>query len=150
MSEARPATPLWIRITLFLSLAVNLLIVGLVLGVLISRGPPSRDAPPPGAVYFRALEAEDRRAISRAMRAEWRAVGRPKGPNLAGVVALLRAEPFDRAALESAVAAQNAQGDLLRAAGQKALLDRIAEMTPAERQAYALRLETARGTRGTP
>ncbi|MEO0678101.1 MAG: hypothetical protein AAFZ02_11155, partial [Pseudomonadota bacterium] len=62
------------RVLLYLSLAVNLLVVGLVVGALVSGGEKLRDRRPPSAgeagfgPVFAALEPEDRRA-SRAGRA---------------------------------------------------------------------------------
>ena len=61
---AAPGTKPWLRVVLGLSLMLNLLIVGLVLGAVIRFGGPGERPPPPtGVAMFRALPSDDRRAM---------------------------------------------------------------------------------------
>lgn len=71
-------SPTWMRIALVASLAVNLLIVGMVVGTVASGGGPGqgrdavRDAG--GSPFVRALEPKDRRGVLRGMVSERRAL----------------------------------------------------------------------------
>jgi len=53
----------------------------------------------------------------------------------------LKTEPFDRAAAESILQRQSDIADQRRKAGERALLNRLEAMTPAERAAFVERLE---------
>ena len=134
-------TPRAIKWVLFASLAVNLLILGAIVGLWINEGPPRRDRGPESFAFIRALEPADRRALGREMRA--RDLRRAARGNAADAVALLRADPFDRSAFETFLAGEAARRDRVRTIGQAALAARIAAMTAAERQAYADRLDAA-------
>ena len=106
-------TPRAIKWVLFASLAVNLLILGAIVGLWINEGPPRRDRGPESFAFILALEPADRRALGREMRA--------------------REDPFDRLAFETFLAAEAARRDRVRSIGQAALTARIAAMTAAER-----------------
>ena len=142
----RRPTARWLRLTLFLSLALNLAMLGLIGGAVLAQRKP--DGPPPDRLvrdlglgpYLRALSPADRRAIAetayasgdrlRGYRSTLRAAFRDS-------LALLRSDPFDRAAFADSLARQAAVADRGRALGQTLLVDRIAAMTAAERAALA-------------
>lgn len=162
MSEASPPPPepaprrsgRWLAVALVISVGLNLLVAGFVAGALLSR--EARDGrPAPAALardlglgpYVAALSPSDRRAIGRAVRAEIRAQGAPDRGRIeirrsfAGVLAALRAEPFDEGALADLLAAQVERAESRRRLGQEAFVAQLAEMTPQERRAFADRLE---------
>ena len=134
----------WVRGLLFASLALNLLIAGLAVGVVL-KGPPRHASPEQGPAlpYTRAFDEDQRRTLRRAFRGEMtRRAGR--GDVLADynrALALLRADPFDAAALRDALKKQHMRADSRRTRGQEILLDMLGSLSVEERQAYADRLE---------
>lgn len=145
----RKATSGWIKLLLFVSLALNLAVAGLAIGAVLrhdgmrDRGAMRSDQF--GGPYTGALSRDDRRAIWREMRA-MQAEGRPTRADIRAdfdaVVQALRAEPFDPAAVEIIVERQFQAGLERQQIGQDLLLRRIAQMSRAERAAFAERLET--------
>ena len=142
----RPRTPMWIRILLGVSLALNLLVLGLVGGAMLRFGGPEGMRPPPrtvGAALFRELPREDRNALltrSNGTHDDRRA--RQKADALA-VSAAMRATPFDTEALEAILDAQAMHRAGFQKSVQQAWLTRVANMNDAQRFAYADRLEHA-------
>ena len=142
-----PAAPRWMRVGLVLSLALNLLILSLIAGLILSgRGP----AGAPRGVEFasgpmlEALDFADRRAVGRALResGEARRIGREARQAMLGeMAALIRAEPFDPAALEALLETQAERGRRLQTLARAAYLARLEDLTPEARNAYADRLE---------
>jgi hypothetical protein len=139
-----------VKIALGLSLAVNLLIVGLVVGALFAVGPGrSRDDDPrlrtlglgPFAI---ALSRQDRAAvIDRIDRDALSRERRALGASLLQLRDALLAEPFDKAAAEAALVRSRAASEAAQGHGHAALLDQIATMTLAERTELAERLGRA-------
>lgn len=127
------------------SLALNLLVIGAAVGLLISGGP--RDT---GGRYdltvgplIRALEAPQRDALRGALRdsnAFRPADRRAMREDMARLADILRTEPYDPGAFDAVVTRQR---DRLRAGQEAARLavgEIVADMSPAERSAYAARL----------
>lgn len=147
-SPPRSGLPRGLRWLLIASLALNLLVAGLVVGALAREGGPGA-RPRPAELslgpFARALEPEDRRAVLRSLgdhRPDLRPLGRQDRAALfAEVMAALRAEPFDRARAAAALAEQSARVAEVERAVRDALLARLAAMTAAERAAFADRLE---------
>lgn len=138
----------WIKVVLFVSLALNLAVAGLAIGAGL-RHDDMRDRSSVrgdqfGGPYTGALSREDRRAIWREMRA-MHAEGRPTRADIRAdfdaVVLALRAEPFDPSAVQVIVERQFQAGLERQQIGQELLLQRIARMEPAARAAFADRLE---------
>lgn len=138
-----------LKIALAVSLALNLAIVGLVAGVALGRDGPGRDGPPrlhsmglgPFAL---ALSREDRDRLrdrigtqADGMQSDRRAIGMA----LREVQAALRAQPFDRAAAEAALARSRMASEALQARGHGALLDYLEQMTAEDRAELANTLE---------
>lgn len=149
MPGAPPAAgaPRWMRVLLVVSLALNLLVAGVVVGQLVfdddhGRGPrPVEIALGP---FARAMDAGDRRAILESLRSnsDLRPLSRDQRAAAFGeIVTTLRVEPFDRARAEAALSAQAERVRGLERTIQGALLDRLAAMTPDQRAAFADRLE---------
>ncbi len=136
----------WLRIVLFTSLALNLLIVGAVVGRLATGGPDRRvpRADRMGAPLTFALNEEDRRAIGHALKQKYgkdRPSRRQIEAEYRGVIAALRAQPFDASQVEAALTRQQKIGAERVALGQRLLMDRVLEMSVAERALFADRLE---------
>lgn len=142
-----PKSPLWMRITLFLSLALNLLVAGLVGGFFLFGGPNDRNDRSPrdvASLYMRALEPADRKALRRDFVSGLASQGRDRGAIVADLqVALdvLRTTPFDIEAFQQAMADQTSRRSKREEIGRQVLSNRIADMTDAERAAYADRVE---------
>jgi len=142
--------PVWLRVVLGASLALNLLVLGLVGGAMLRYGGPEGVRPPPrsvGAALFRALPGEDRRALREHSSVTMK--GMKNGPHarqmeLARALGeALRATPFDLEALAALLDRQAAQRVGVQKSVQQALLERVAAMSAPDRQAYADRLEHA-------
>lgn len=133
------------RIVLFVSLALNLLIVGLVVGAVASgQGPGKPRVDFNLGPFVRALDEEDRRAIVRDVRrnSENRAISpRERRADLLEMIELLRADTFDEAAMLALLAEQRSKGEQLVATAHEALVDRLAASTPERRATFADRLE---------
>ncbi|QFT64426.1 periplasmic heavy metal sensor [Roseivivax sp. THAF30] len=142
-TEKTRSVPRWMKVLLVLSLGLNLLIVGTVVGTFAKRGPPGPSDRLDSFAYARALDHADRRAIFSELRAARREIDGPSIRDASGALSILRAEPFDSAAFADVIEAQNARGDQLREIGQSALIDRISAMSAEERNEYADRLEAA-------
>lgn len=143
----------WPKVLLAISLFFNLLVLGAIAGAHLRDGPDMGRSPAPDraamhatgfAPFFDALPREARGEIGKALRARGDSA-RPDRAALeaefARIIAVLKAEPFDRAALEEVMAAQQARVSARVEAGRSALLDVLAGMSPAERAAFAERME---------
>ena len=154
---SRPPLRGWIKALLFASLALNLTVAGLAIGAVLRHGDMqdqrSARSDQFGGPYTSALSREDRRAIWREMR-QMRGEARPSRAEIRAdfdsVVQALRAEPYDPALVRAIVGRQFEAGIARQQIGQALLLDRIDGMTPADRAAFADRLEDrlARGREG--
>lgn len=140
----------WARVLLFVSLAVNLLIAGMVAGAVFRNtgeradGNALRDM---GFGFFGAAMTQgDRRAIGREMAnrsGELRANRENVRDQMALFLQALRAVPYDSdAVFELSGNLQSKLAERQRI-GQIALLDRIAAMSDQQRANYANRLERA-------
>ncbi|MEY4983319.1 MAG: hypothetical protein RIR62_1585 [Pseudomonadota bacterium] len=136
-----------VRIALAVSVALNLAFVGMAAGLALRGGPHERmvrdlDFGP----YGEAFSREDRKALRdgffarsgnlRDMRDEMRS-------DMVALLAVLRAEPLDRAALQGLLDRQNARLSERLELGRTLVAERIAAMGPADRAAFADRLEKA-------
>ncbi len=138
----------WVRWALIVSLAVNLLVIGMVGGAVLSGGGPgdgdraARENR--GSPFVRALEPGDRRAVMRGMIKERRQLRESREVLKARFDALLtalRAEEFDVDAARALVEQQRKATQDRVIVGETVVLTRIAEMSLEDRRAYADRLE---------
>lgn len=138
------------RILLFISLAFNLLIVGLVAGAMLG-GPRDRDRAPAlrdlgFGPFVHALPRADRAAMGRAIK---RDAGSFRENRVAlrrqfeAFLAALRADPFDAAEVGRLIADQQSRIGERQALGRRLLLERIEAMSAAQRAAYADALDKA-------
>lgn len=133
---------LW-RAVLVISLALNLAVAGIVIGAVVSGrtgegGPRSFDLGV--GPMARALAPNERRQITRSLR-DSRALRdlNPRG-RVDRMVAVIVADPFDPAALQTLMAEQSAKVDVMQAQAQSAFLQTITDMTPERRAAFAAAL----------
>jgi uncharacterized membrane protein len=139
-------TPLWLRIIFFLSLALNLLVAGLVIGHMLGDGPDRRvpRVDRMGGPMTFALSHEDRRAIGDALRKEYRENDRPRHSRDAqyrAFIAALRSDPYDAGRLADLLTDQREDAEERIALGHRLLLERISAMSAPDRAAFADRLE---------
>ena len=144
--SAKRKVPLWVKVLLGLSLALNLAVVGLVAGVATRF----KDAPRGagmfnyGVPYIRALPPEDRRAIGGNLRAQAEAgqVTRrsDRRAQFQKMIVLLQSEPWDEGAAVQVLQAQSASAQALQSAAQKAWLETVSAYSVDQRKAYAEQL----------
>lgn len=145
-NPGQKASP-WLKRGLILSLAVNLLLAGLLAGA-FARG--HMLAMRPGGAGFgplgMALSREDRRALRDRFAGEgqdWKAFRAAGQRDFSDLATIIAADPFDRAAAAAVLDRQAGALAQRMTAARGLLLDRIAAMTPAERAAFADRLRAA-------
>ncbi|MEM8536634.1 MAG: periplasmic heavy metal sensor [Pseudomonadota bacterium] len=134
---------LW-RVVLVISLALNLAVVGIVVGTAASGrfgdGPPRTFDFGPGPI-LRALTGDERRSMMRSMRADRAFQSFRPEERFAVLVSALQADPFDKDAFAAAMAMQAERNLALQEQAQVAFVDVISDMTPERRAAFALALE---------
>jgi uncharacterized membrane protein len=140
------------RVVLIVSLALNLAVLGAIGGWALrhgvgwagDHGPQAARLAQMGGPLTHALDADGRRAIAaelRGARAEREARRAALRESFAGLLADLRAQPFDPARVEARLAIQRAQVAGRLDSGHAALVAHLAAMSDAGRAAYADRLE---------
>jgi len=159
---ARPGRAM--RLLLVVSLAVNLLVAGMVVGRFVAAergderrgGTVARQLRDIGNVpYVMALSRADRAALAEALGGR-RDVLRDNRERLRdrfeAVLSVLRAEPFQPDALRTLLNEQRATLLERQQLGEDLLIARLILMTPAERADYAERLDKSlrRGPRNVP
>lgn len=144
MTPPAAAAPRWMRVLLVVSLALNLLVAGLLLGDALAGGHGPRPAGLALGPIARALDEDDRRAILLSLRGHpnLRPLGQgERDRGLREIAGAVRAEPFDPDRLRAALSAQSDRVIQAQDAVRDALLARLAAMPPEERTAFAGRLE---------
>ncbi|MFP7569942.1 periplasmic heavy metal sensor [Marivita sp. S2033] len=142
-------TPRWMRFALIVSLAFNLLIVGIVVGFFVTDGPDRRSnhrTSDMGSVYTRALDDADRRALRQEFMSGLSGQDRGRTAFIADMQATLetlRASPFDQSRFIEAMAEQSGRRAERDKVGRTVLAHRIAAMSEDERAAYADRVAKA-------
>lgn len=137
-----------------LSLALNLLLVGLIAGAM-ARGPAGRHGMIGGDVGFGPLTAglsrEDRRALREryeVLRPDFRAERAAMRGDFLALAEVLSAPEWDRTAAEAILARNGTRTAERLREGQAVFLDYLDTLSPAMRQALAARLEEALAGRG--
>lgn len=145
------SAPRWLLPVAAVSLAANLLIVGIAIGwVLSPDGPRGRDEAARagrsvmGAPFVEALNREDRRALGREIagraRDELSGNRRDLRAQIEALIAAISADSFDRDEVTRILARQRSAAVRRQELGEALLLDRLEAMTAEERRAYAERL----------
>lgn len=143
----KPSAPRWMKVALAVSLAVNLAVAGLVAGAVLKDGPPHRAAAGQDfgfGPFTDALSKADRAALRQGFLSaapEFRDQRRQARAEFDGVLAALRAVPFDAPGLRALLDAQHARAMSRFEIGRTLIYDRITAMTPEDRAAFADRLE---------
>lgn len=144
--SARPGAGKGLRIALGLSVAFNMLVVGLVAGAVLRDGGPrdrmvrDLDLGP----FTEAFRPEDREEMRRAFIARMpalRDMRQAMRGDFAALLEVLRSEPFDVEAARAILRQQRGRMQERVDLGQSLILDRLASMTPDDRAAFADRLE---------
>ncbi|MDA7427967.1 periplasmic heavy metal sensor [Primorskyibacter aestuariivivens] len=150
--NGRPRMSRGIRIVLFLSLALNLVVVGIVAGVIFRGGPdghPPKHVRDAVAPYTAALDRGERREIGRRIYRSLRTEGSRDAlreamrAEYAEALTLLKADSFDADAFAAVIARQTARAADRQKIGQRELVRHLSEMTADERRAYAARVAEA-------
>ena len=144
LEPPKPRTPKWVRVLLALSLALNLLIIGLVGGAMVRFGGSDGMRPPPrsiGAVLYRALPGEHRRMLRMHSRQARGGHANQRRDQIQAVSAAIRAIPFDADMISVVLEAQRSGLDQAQQSLQQAWMAQVEQMSEKQRQAYADRLE---------
>lgn len=147
---AAPKAGRGMKIALILSLTLNLLIFGVMGGAMLAHGgrdDPRRVRDVGFGPYTEALSPEDRKALRDAfIKAvpDFRAGREEARADVAKLAEAIRAEPYDRAAVEAVFASQAERIEARLTIGRNLLLDRLDAMAPEARAALAGRIETMR------
>ncbi|OUD09097.1 hypothetical protein BVC71_10325 [Marivivens niveibacter] len=139
-SSMRPA----LRVLLVVSLALNLLVAGVLVGG-ISKG---RQFSPKGnfdisvGPFSRAFEEEDRRAIRDDLRARMAEFATPQeqSASMQTLIAAMRADPFVEDAVTEQFETQRENAAEAMRIGQEVVLNRLREMSVEEREEFTDRL----------
>lgn len=137
----------WTRRIMIASLAINLGVAGLALGAFLHGGPGGTGdmARDPGfGPYDAVLRPEDRMALRSALRAktgDLRAVRGEFITDAQAILAALRAQPFDPAALVVAMSAQRDHFSARMTLGSQTMGDYLVGLSPKDRLDFADRLE---------
>lgn len=149
MSEPEKKNRRWLFPLLFVSLAVNLLIAGIVAGWMLSPNASKRSEYGTirglvGEPFLRALPADQRRAMMRDVRREAPRILESRENLRARFEAFLealRADPYDPSIVSALLREQREVALRRQDIGESLLLERLEAMSPEERQAYADALE---------
>jgi len=141
----------WTRVLLFSSLAINLLVAGMMAGAFLrSGGGPGRMSPENSVLrdlgygpYGMALTPEERRAVRSAVARKAKDLATNRQELRAQMLTLLEAlrkQPYDPAVVHNIVTQQQARLKERWDIGRELLLEHIDAMTDQERAQYAKRL----------
>lgn len=144
-SAAAPASGRrWTRVLLGVSLGLNLLILGLAVGEVLGDGPGRGGRDFGLGPLSEALSHADRKALRDAFlerHPEARADRRAVRAEFEALAAALRAQPYDAAAVDTALEAIARRGIDLLNTGRDLMAERLQAMSPEDRAAFADRLE---------
>lgn len=139
--------PLWLRLLIGASFALNVLVIGAVIGLIVT-GPFRDDRPPlrPTGVapLIGLLPPQERGEVFSHMRALGRDIGvtpTSQAEARQRIIAAVAADPFDPEALVALLTADQERFAQYSQQGQAALAAALTKMSPAERKGYAERLE---------
>jgi len=146
--EVKTKTATWVKVVLAISLALNFLVIGAVAGIALRVGPVVKEArqsagPAGFAPMIAALQPHERRDLGKSIRDGLSVQPRQGRAEMRRFLVIVRSEPFDRSAAWAIIETHGTVTTERLTKGQKLLMDKIEAMSPAERQAYAMRLEEA-------
>ena len=136
----------YLKLALAISLGLNLLFIGIFAGAAFRHGGKHGAIGPQlhsyAAPYMRALPRDQRRALFEQVRSEPAIADRQtRRAFYQRMLAGLRADPFEAAAVQAVLQDQARAVQGLRGASQAVWLDLVSKMSGPERQSYADALE---------
>lgn len=143
MSETARTKRRWMPVLLVISLAVNLLVAGVVLGTVLrfKGGDHARIPPGFGAALYHAMPKDDRKALRGELSGLRTKGASGRVQNFSELLEALQAVPFDPETVEALLQQQTETTLNLQGAMQQKWLTYVTELTDGERQIYAERLE---------
>jgi uncharacterized membrane protein len=146
----------WRGVLLIVSLGLNLLVVGMVAGAVLGKG-PHRELPALRSLgygpYISALPDDalrEMRGVVAREQGSFRENRRKMREEFEALLALLRAETVDEGALRQAIESQRNRVTERLALGSELVIAQLVAMTPEDRMAYADRLDKLMKRRGKP
>lgn len=143
--------PRWLKAVFALSLAANLAVVGLVAGAALREDRSGRSrhkAPPPpaaaeaiGAVMYRSLDRNSRRVLRELADGQYGNIVERRIAELNALLEVIRSEPLDVTVLRARIDAQTAAINEFRGAMLEVWIAELQQMSPAERAAFADKVE---------
>ena len=143
--------PRWLKAVFALSLAANLAVVGLVAGAALREDRSGRSrhkAPPPpaaaeaiGAVMYRSLDRDSRRVLRDLADGQYGNIVERRIAELNALLEVIRSEPLDVPVLRARIDAQTAAINEFRGAMLEVWIAELQQMSPAERAAFADKVE---------
>ncbi len=141
---SRPLTARRWRLICIASLALNCALIGVIAGAAITGRGGDREARWRGSPLISALPDPVRSELREGRRSD----PQDRRARFGALMDTLRADPFDPAALEALLREQRALGAARAERAEAGLIGALSRMSPAERAAYADRLEDKMRHRG--
>ncbi len=149
MTDAKSPKPArlspWLRLVFGLSLALNLAVVGLVVGVALRDKPHKHKRPLPtiGTMMYRELDKDQRHALRVAVMGSRKERDQRRAQDVADLTRALRQVPFQPETMNAVLDQQVRYMDAFQLAVRAAWLEQVARMSDTDRAAYAERLSAA-------
>lgn len=146
-TPVRPGCGRGMRVALILSLAVNLLFVGLLSGAMLGghwRGRHGMATDVGFGPLTAALSREDRRALRQGYfkaAPDYRAERDASAADFSALVTALRADPWDRATAEAVLKRQGERGQKRLGQGREILLEHLDGLSAKDRRDFADRID---------
>lgn len=147
-TQNKPPMRRSVRILLILSLALNLIVIGLVGGAVLGHGGKDKRSHMshngPGSPIVRALSREDRRSMGRSIREAYRSQVKDRAADALryqALVSALAADPYDPEAVKMARQALDEESRDRRQIAQDIWLKNVDAMGVDRRQDYADRMQ---------
>ncbi|MEE9454714.1 MAG: periplasmic heavy metal sensor [Paracoccaceae bacterium] len=147
MQKYTYTTPRWIKITLGISLALNIAIIGIFTGIsLHGTGGRHTNTVQGVALLARAMPYKFEHQLRTTLRARRDQMHTDRKAMLlskAHMIAALAAEPFDISAVEAVLDSQRGATNNVISAGHQAIMRQITQMSLQDRQRYIENLQNA-------
>jgi len=135
------------RWLLIASLALNVLIIGLAIGIGLRGGPPERHSRNTEAGMrgiARGLPEDHRKALGKEVNAQWQSTVKVRGGMRRDLIAALEAEPFDPAAVDAILTAHHSHMSANMQSAGTAFLKVLSEMSAEDRANFVQNLQKKR------